>query len=99
MSNPAKLQKERIDLIDPKFIIALGDLLSWSLIKYKERDWENVPYSWSDFYSAIFRHMLKWWSGQDLDEESGRSHLLHAALNIMFLFNYTQRQFGKDDRP
>lgn len=62
------------------------------------RNWEEGM-CWSRVFSALMRHMWAWWSGQDRDEETGFSHLSHAACCIMFLIAYESRGIGADDRP
>jgi len=55
---------------------------------------------YSRVFSAAMRHLWAWWRGQDLDEESGLSHLSHALWNIMTLLEYVKRgtYSGFDDR-
>ena len=59
--------------------------------------------AWSRLYAAVFRHMTAWFMGEDLDKESGISHLAHAACSIVFLLTYVKRTHhsghGTDDRP
>ena len=45
---------------------------------------------YSRVFSAAMRHLWAWWRGEELDQESGLSHLAHAAWNIITLLEYTQ---------
>ena len=66
--------------------------------KYGERNWERGM-AWSRCYAALQRHMTEWWEGRSVDDETGLSHLDHAACCVMFLSAYEKRAIGTDDRP
>lgn len=101
--------KPRFELIAPEFLFALATILTWGGdSKYPERNWENGM-RWGRPFGALMRHLWAWWSGKgpttrsfllgSLDEETGRSHLWHAAFCLMVLVSYEERSTGKDDRP
>lgn len=73
-------------------------ILQFGAAKYAERNWEKGM-NWSRCFSATMRHMWKWWMGEHVDPETGRSHLAHAGCCILFLIAYEIRKVGKDDRP
>ena len=54
---------------------------------------------WLVCYASAMRHLLKWAGGEDLDDESGLSHLDHAITNLAFLVAYERRGIGSDNRP
>lgn len=68
--------------------------------KYGVLNWQKTEgFKLSRCYNALLRHMFAWWRGEDIDPESGISHLAHAMCNLLFLtyhFRYTK---GCDDRP
>ena len=90
--------KDRIDLMPPEFVTATARVLAFGAQKYGDRNWEK-GLLWSRVFAAQQRHMWAWWSGQDADEETGMSHLWHAACCMAFLVAYEARQTGQDDRP
>ena len=89
--------KIRMELIPPELMIAVGDILTSGAIKYDDRNWEHGM-DWSRVYGAMLRHQNAWWSGEDTDPETGRSHLWHVACCATFLLTYEMRGVGKDDR-
>lgn len=90
--------KCRLDLIPPEAIFAIGEILTFGAKKYEDRNWEKgMP--WGRIFGACMRHLWMWWWGKDLDTETGKSHLWHAACCIVFLITYEQKGIGKDDRP
>lgn len=100
--------KVRIELIAPELLFAVGDVSTFGAKKYGDRNWEKGM-SWSRVFGALMRHMWCWWGGAlptsknfvfgDLDMETGKSHLWHAACCIMYLIAYEARGTGIDDRP
>lgn len=89
--------KARIDLIAPEFLFGTAEILDFGAQKYGERNWE-AGMSWSRPFAALMRHMWAWWRGEKLDDETGKSHLWHAACCLMFLIAFEARDVGKDDR-
>ena len=99
--------KVRMDLLPPEFLFATASILTFGANKYADRNWE-LGMDWSRPFGALMRHMWYWWAGKgpttksflfgDLDEETGKSHLWHAACCIAFLVTYEERNVGKDDR-
>ena len=90
--------KPRYDLIPPEIEEAIAKVLTFGGIKYGERNWE-LGMNWGRPYAALRRHMNAWWGGEDLDPETGMSHLWHAACCIAFLTTFEARGTGTDDRP
>lgn len=53
----------------------------------------------SVYYDALMRHMSAWWEGEDIDPESGLSHLVKAAACLIVLRDAMVRDAVDDDRP
>ena len=82
-------------------IVAMRDtaqIWTFGATKYGDRNWEQ-GFKWSGPYASLMRHLQAWFAGEDFDQESGMSHLAHAACNLQMLqqFEYTYPQ--GDDRP
>ena len=89
--------KRRVDLVPTEAIHALADVLTAGAAKYGEHNWRHGM-DWSRVYGAAQRHMLAFWGGDDIDEESGMPHIWHALTNIAFLVSYKAMSVGRDDR-
>ena len=89
--------KRRVDLVPTEAINALADILTAGAVKYGEHNWRHGM-DWSRVYGAAQRHMLAFWGGDDIDDESGMPHLWHALTNIAFLVSYQAMSAGRDDR-
>jgi predicted peroxiredoxin len=89
--------KRRMGLLPPRAIELVADVLTMGAKKYSPDNWAKAP-SWSTYYDAMQRHLSSWWGGQDLDPESGKSHLAHAACCVLFLMEFERRKISVDDR-
>ena len=54
----------------------------------------GIKYSY--LIAAIFRHLIVFLNGEDIDKESGCSHLAHVAANALMLLEISSEW---DDRP
>lgn len=83
--------------IDPLALIELGNVAGYGAEKYAK--WNYLKgYDWSLSYNAMMRHLNAFWSGEDIDPESGSSHLAHAAWHCLALLAFSIRDKGTDDR-
>jgi hypothetical protein len=89
--------KPRYDLMPPELLNAVSTILTYGAEKYNARNWEKGM-AWGRVFGAIMRHLWSWWGRQDKDDETGYSHLWHAACGLAFLIAYEQRRIGDDDR-
>lgn len=91
--------KTRHDLLPTDFLVGTSDVLAFGAEKYGAYNWMGGM-KWGRVFGACMRHLWKWWSPwePDVDEETGLSHLAHAACCIAFLMVYEKRKIGEDDR-
>jgi hypothetical protein len=87
----------QLAFIDPVALYELGKVAGMGLEKYGK--WNFLKgYDWSLNYSAMMRHMEQFWAGEDIDEESGLLHVVHAAWHALALASFQLRNIGTDDR-
>ena len=92
--------KPQLELISPKFILALGRVLKNGSDKYsyaKFLDFNDNNFlldncTYQKHIGAAMRHIEKWRSGIDYDEESGEHHLVHAASRLMMIYAYSNNK-------
>lgn len=89
--------KSPITLIPSEVIVAMADVLEMGREKYGALNWVK-GISYTRLMDAAYRHQLKFQSGIDNDDESNESHLIHAMVNLMFLYYFTQHKPELDDR-
>lgn len=95
------LGKVRPSIFPPEVFESILEVFEYGSSKYNDFNWcKGLPYS--SLYSAAIRHLsLKWWAGQEIDDESGLHHLDHAITNLIMLKYYITHKdkYGEyDDR-
>jgi hypothetical protein len=93
-------EKVRTDLLPPEFCLAVSEILTFGAKKYADENW-RAGISYKRVIGAVLRHLYTWMVGKDNDNESGKSHLWHAACNLCFLITYEEHRelYSKfDDR-
>ena len=88
----------RFDLLPPAPLHAVANHYGIGARKYEDRNWER-GYEWSKSYGALQRHLNAFWSGEDIDEETGSPHLAAAAFHVLALMEFGRTHPEFDDRP
>lgn len=63
----------------------MGKVFTGGAEKYGRFNWRDHSVSSTVYYDAAQRHLMAWFDGEDIDPESGISHLAHvmACCNIL----------------
>lgn len=86
-----------MDLISGIFLTGLARVLTFGAQKYAAHNWrKGIVYS--RLFASLMRHLWAWWGGEELDPESGESHLDHASCCLMFLRELSVTRKDLDDR-
>ena len=91
--------KPRMDLLPSEALEEVAKVLTFGAQKYDAHNWrKGVQYS--RLTAALLRHLGAWQRGEDLDPESGLSHIAHAACNAIFLLTFISEgdRLDLDDR-
>jgi hypothetical protein len=78
-------EKNRLDLIPPEVMEALGKVLTYGAEIYEANSWQNLEDFNDRYYGALLRHLLEYRKGNKKDKESGLPHIFHALCNVAFL--------------
>jgi len=89
--------KLRYDLVPVKPLERIVEILTLGAKKYSDNNWVKCP-SLMRYYAAAQRHLNAWASGEDLDVESNKTHLAHAACCLMFMMEIQDINANADDR-
>ena len=79
----------------------INKVLEFGAKKYAAHNWtQGDGFRYTRVLNSLFRHLFAWSRGEDLDPESGLSHLAHAGCNIIFLIYYNKYKdrYRNDDR-
>ena len=78
--------KLRYDILKPEFMEDIVKVLSYGHDKYGDYNWQKCKKTELFWYEgALFRHFQEYRKGNIIDEDSGFTHLSHAATNLYFL--------------
>src|SRR5690606_7616827 len=91
------VKKERFDLIPVEALQEVARVYGFGAQKYAAHNWRK-GYEWSKSYAAMMRHANQFWQGEDVDEETGCSHLASVIFHAMALIVFIDEQPQYDDR-
>jgi|TARA_R110000824_G_scaffold140404_1_gene306269 hypothetical protein len=67
--------------------------------KYGRHNYRDAGIRASVYYDATFRHLFDFWEGEDLDQDSGLSHVTKALASLVVLRDAMINDKWTDDRP
>ena len=82
--------KLRYDLITPRMLEAIAQVLTYGAEKYEANSWQKVENGLQRYEAALFRHLQSFRKGEMLDSESGLPHMAHATTNALFLMELSE---------
>ncbi len=89
--------KPPLSLIDRYALERIADVLAFGADKYEAHNWRK-GLSQSRLIDAALRHLFAYADGEDLDSESGLSHLAHAGCCVVFALKMSHARPDLDDR-
>lgn len=93
------VSKPGISNVPPVGMLEVGRVMAVGAAKYGPMNWRHADVSSSIYYDAAMRHLFQWWDGLEADEETGISHLAHAAACLLILLDAKAGGKLKDNRP
>jgi len=90
-------EKPDLSLLPKVFLDGTAKAFMHGEKKYGRYNFRNGM-DWHRLVAAAMRHITAFNDGQNLDPESGNSHLAHAAASIAMLMVYADELLGKDTR-
>lgn len=82
--------KIRPMLVPPELVEWVARVREYGTQKYKDpENWRKVPVE--EYANAMYRHLLKYQSGEQNDEESGLPHIAHIACNAAFILGLEEK--------
>lgn len=89
--------KAPMELVPPQAIEDIANVMAFGAKKYGRYNWTN-GISYSRLLGAAMRHLLAFSRGEDLDKESGLSHLAHLGACVVMLLWTNRFRSDLDDR-
>lgn len=89
--------KPPMSLIPVEAKRGLAAVLAFGAQKYSKNNWRGGM-AWSRLMDSAYRHLDAFCAGEDLDPETGLSHIDHLQACAAFLSTYVKTGLGTDDR-
>lgn len=101
-SNPKDavgIRKAPVSTIPGTVIAELGVAMLEGARKYGRHNFRIMGVRASVYRDAVWRHMNNWWEGEDIDPDSGLSHITKAIASLTVLRDAMIMNNWEDDRP
>ena len=95
----AGAKKTPLHLLSPHACAETAHVLALGAEKYREWNWRSNRIKCSTYVGAIKRHLDAWWDGDEIDPESGRSHMAHILASAMIVLDAQNTGTLENDRP
>lgn len=93
------LKKPPLNLIPPIALVEESKAFGNGAEKYGPFNWREKTVSVSIYVAAAMRHLLAYWDGEDLAQDSKVHHLAHARACLAILLDAGSLGKLNDDRP
>lgn len=101
-SNPKDavgVKKPPLSTVSQAVAAEVGVAMLEGALKYGRHNYRVVGVRASVYYDALRRHIDAWWEGQDIDPDSGISHVTKAIACLTVLRDAQICNNWVDDRP
>lgn len=100
LKNGGRFDQEKIkfELLEPYAIQQVAKVFTFGAQKYAANNWIENPMNISRLLGSLHRHINAFEQGEDVDPETGLSHMAHAAWNALAVVSYMKYHPHKDDR-
>lgn len=101
-SNPKDLlgqTKYPMSLVPSTVLAELALAMFEGSRKYGAYNYRSIDIRMSIYYDAVFRHLISWFEGEDIDPDSGVHHVTKAISSLVVLRDGMINGKVIDDRP
>lgn len=93
------VNKAPMSTVSAPVMAEVGVAMLEGALKYGRHNYRAVGVRASVYYDATMRHLMDWWEGQDIDPDSGMSHITKAITSLVVLRDSMIQGNWSDDRP
>lgn len=93
------IRKAPLSTIPAPVLMELGVAMQEGAAKYGRHNYRTLGVRGSVYYDAAMRHLMAWWEGEDIDPDSGLSHVTKAIASLAVLRDAMMQDKFNDDRP
>ena len=77
-------KKPKMNLLPPKAIVEVAKVLTFGAQKYGPENWKELEDLQNRYLAGALRHIFAHMDGEQLDPETGLSHMAHALCCLLF---------------
>lgn len=102
LSNPKDsvgIKKAPLSTVSAPVLMEIGVAMLEGARKYGRHNYRMVGVKASVYYDAAMRHLTSWWEGENIDPDSGLSHVTKAIATLVVLRDAMLNKKCDDDRP
>lgn len=89
--------KPPMELLSHRALVEIAKVFGMGAKKYGKYNYRN-GIAWTRIIGAAYRHLGQFNAGEDLDSESGVSHIAHLGCCVVMLLDYIAEHPKLDDR-
>lgn len=93
------IRKAPLSTLPMGVVAEMGAAMLEGAAKYGRHNYRGVGVRASVYFDATMRHLISWWEGEDVDPDSGLSHVTKALVSLAVLRDAMMQSKCEDDRP
>lgn len=93
------VRKAPMSTVPATVLAEIGVAMLEGASKYGRHNYRAVGVRGSVYYDGVMRHLMAWWEGEDIDPDSGMSHVTKAITSLVVLRDAMMQGKFTDDRP
>lgn len=93
------IRKAPMSTIPANVLAEMGVAMLEGASKYGRHNFRVAGVRASVYYDAAQRHLMAWWEGEDIDPDSGMSHITKLLACMAVLRDAMHQGMWTDDRP
>jgi hypothetical protein len=93
------IRKAPLSTVSAPVLMEVGVGMQEGGAKYGRHNYRAIGVRGSVYYDATMRHLMAWWEGEDIDPDSGLSHVTKAICSLVVLRDAMIQNKFNDDRP
>lgn len=93
------IRKAPLSTVPGNVIAEIGVAMLEGASKYGRHNYRAAGVRASVYYDAAMRHLIAWWEGEDIDPDSGMSHITKLLACMTVLRDAMHQDMWEDDRP
>jgi hypothetical protein len=93
------VRKAPMSTVPANVLAEIGVAMLEGASKYGRHNYRAAGVRASVYYDAAMRHLISWWEGEDIDPDSGMSHITKLLACMTVMRDAMHQGMWTDDRP